>query len=172
MKKVLFILACAISALAFAQGENDRQRINSSSLAKTEVAPAVSSHLSDMENANSCASDTGGGIKLPDDGKKKDFCLTSDTGGRGQTIDPPAKKVDFYLNGTLNTKVPIDCDVQNRNACFDTGGGVRIPSDGKKHDFVQTGGGTIPGGSGKKSEPNPDPAQRRLIHKVLLQSHC
>lgn len=103
MKKVLFILACAISALSFAQSGNDRQRINGSSLAKTEVAPAVSSHLSDMENANSCASDTGGGIKLPDDGKKKDFCLTSDTGGRGQTIDPGKKKDDFTASDTGGT---------------------------------------------------------------------
>lgn len=59
------------------------------------------------------------------------LCVTeNENGGRGQTIDPAPKKFGY--------------------TSLDIGGGVKLPSDGKKSDlFVET-GGMIPGGAGKK----------------------
>lgn len=73
----------------------------------------------------------------------------TDTGGHGQTIDPPAKKLD--QDGAGSSVVPFLSETHAfRVSSVDTGGGIRLPSDGKKHDFADTGGGTLPGGSGKR----------------------
>ena len=73
----------------------------------------------------------------------------TDTGGHGQTIDPPAKKLDH--NGLGCSVVSFLSEKHTiRVSSLDTGGGIRLPSDGKKHDYADTGGGTLPGGSGKR----------------------
>ena len=78
----------------------------------------------------------------------------TDTGGRGQTIDPPAKKLDHDWAGC--SFASNHSEKPEFHVCsFDTGG-IRLPSDGKKHDYVDTGGGTLPGGMGKKFNVNLD----------------
>lgn len=145
MKKVLLILACSLSAFMSAQ---DDRSIPTTQPKRFPPPPVLRETIVQSEVALTYDS---GGVTgtLGSETKKRDL---SDTGGSGTVIIGGGKKLDgFATGGTGDT------------------GGVKVPPDGKKLDFAvsgdpitkgsndkkldfETGGGTLPGGGGKKYE--------------------